>query len=195
MTHPFPHPRATRHAVRALVVLLVTALSGVLAASGAAAAAGATSPHERIIDPLFVVTDHAGVTVEEFRLSEATPEQADLLEAAVGVSEAGVIEDGSELIAPLITIGFGVSIYVYLNRSDYDAIITGSTAFVATALCKAGGPLAIAACNTIASMIAGNVKGQVPPAGYCAEVRYSYPLVNGSATIRFEGVKMVKRSC
>jgi hypothetical protein len=184
-----------RSVAGALAVLVVSAVGGILGASPATAARSDAAAETTSIDPVIVLTQN-GVPVEEFQLSGATTAQvvaaADLIS---GLPHGGVNEVGAQapVRATQATVGLGTSIYVYFNRKDYDTIMAAGAAGAASLICAPGGALAVALCNTVANLAANSLSGKVPPAGYCAEVKLSYPIGVVAPTI--QGVKMVKRSC
>lgn len=78
-------------------------------------------------------------------------------------------------ISPQLSIGLGWAIYIYVNQSDIDVILTGGGASFGGAICAAlgGGIWGAAACATAGGLIANQVPDALPP-GHCAEFAFGY---------------------
>lgn len=166
------------------IAAVVTAAMLVLV--GGLGASAATPESADVADPLFVVTDD-GIVVDEFYLSEATE---DRLAAAIEVGDP-VVATEPGVITPQFQMGLGTGLYVYLNAKDVKAVLATGIGGAA-ALCNAN-PLVGLSCSVIAALIVANLPDDIPPAGYCVELKYQPTGPGGTWNVVSN--KIVKKKC
>lgn len=170
-----------RGIVLALAVLLVTTLTpaAAIAATSQGSASGSRSVE--------VVGNPAGTPPTEKLVPFGSGSSVRIVYEGIGTTTKA----GDELMQPMIRVGLGWYIYVYMNRTDWRRMTSyglGATIAIVTALLTRSA--VIAAVAAVIGVYVGNYISShgAPPSGYCTEWKFNYAGAH-------KGTKNVRRSC